>query len=223
MLDRESAFNRVFLAVALFCSAPMELGFRFKPVFNLAAAQRSTMSSPLPYCRTNQTSSDVGMIGMITASARHRWTYRRRNGTKRKFFNDFSRARACAYAQGGVRSEHASLCRVWRAVCFKKRYLVRDRRQDRTALRCPAVRHAIWSRALYVEREIGRPFGLWQFSWPHFCRPSPGCFPVTARAYMRFTLVFLLIGLAACLLAFGFRKIPLVFVLAFILRRTGLL
>ena len=23
------------------------------------------MSSPLPYCRTNQTSSDVGMIGMI--------------------------------------------------------------------------------------------------------------------------------------------------------------
>jgi hypothetical protein len=24
------------------------------------------MSSPLPYCRTNQTSSDVGMIGMIT-------------------------------------------------------------------------------------------------------------------------------------------------------------
>jgi hypothetical protein len=49
------------------------------------------MSSPLPYCRTNQTSSDVGMIGMITASARHRWT-RARNGTKPKFFNDFSRA-----------------------------------------------------------------------------------------------------------------------------------
>ena len=52
------------------------------------------MSSPLPYCRTNQTSSDVGMIGMITASARRRCTYRRRDGTKRKFFNDFSRARA---------------------------------------------------------------------------------------------------------------------------------
>jgi hypothetical protein len=33
------------------------------------------MSSPLPYCRTNQTSSDVGMIGMITASARRSCTY----------------------------------------------------------------------------------------------------------------------------------------------------
>jgi hypothetical protein len=32
------------------------------------------------------------MIGMITASARRRCTYRRRNGTKPKFFNDFSRA-----------------------------------------------------------------------------------------------------------------------------------
>jgi hypothetical protein len=35
----------------------------------------------------------IGVIGIITASARYRWTYRRRNGTKRKFFNDFSRAR----------------------------------------------------------------------------------------------------------------------------------
>jgi hypothetical protein len=58
------------------------------------------MSSPLPYCRTNQTSSDVGMIGMITASARYRWTYQRRNGTKRKFFNDFSRACMSARARG---------------------------------------------------------------------------------------------------------------------------
>jgi NADPH:quinone reductase-like Zn-dependent oxidoreductase len=32
------------------------------------------------------------MIGMITASVRHRWTCGRRNGTKRKFFTDFSRA-----------------------------------------------------------------------------------------------------------------------------------
>ena len=47
-------------------------------VFELAAAPRSTMSSPLPYCRTNQTSSDVGMIGMITASARHRRPCRQR-------------------------------------------------------------------------------------------------------------------------------------------------
>ena len=96
-----------FWSVALFCSAPMELGFGSslaRSFFKLAAAPRSTMSSPLPYCRTNQTGSDVDVIGMITASARHRWTYRRRNGTKRKFFNGFSRARACACAQGGVRS-----------------------------------------------------------------------------------------------------------------------
>jgi hypothetical protein len=33
--------------------------------------------------------------------------YRRRNGTKRKFFNDFSRARACACAQGKDHSESA--------------------------------------------------------------------------------------------------------------------
>ena len=57
------------------------------------------MSSPLPYCRTNQTSCDVGMIG-ITASARRRCPYRRRNGTKPKFFNDFSRAHAGARATG---------------------------------------------------------------------------------------------------------------------------
>src|SRR5262249_30599623 len=50
-------------------------------VFKLAAAPRSTMSSPLPYYRTDQTSSDVGMIGMITASARRRCMDRRRNGT----------------------------------------------------------------------------------------------------------------------------------------------
>jgi hypothetical protein len=48
------------------------------------------------------------MIGMITASARHHRPCRQRNGTKPKFFNDFWRARACACAQGGVRSESAS-------------------------------------------------------------------------------------------------------------------
>jgi hypothetical protein len=48
----------------------MELGFGSSLLvrFKLAAAPRSTMSSSLPYCRTNQTSSDVGMIGMIMAS-----------------------------------------------------------------------------------------------------------------------------------------------------------
>src|SRR5262249_20757187 len=86
----------------------------------LAAAPRSTMSSPLPYCRTNQTSSDVGMIGIITASARHRWTYRRRNGTKRKFFNDFSRARMRARARKAafrvcVPSRNLEESSLWRA------------------------------------------------------------------------------------------------------------
>src|SRR6516165_5478876 len=100
MLDRESACNRVFLA-RRFASVRA-----WSFVFKLAAAPRSTMSSPLPYCRTNESSSDVGVIGMITASARHSWTYRRRNGTKRKFFNDFSRA--CAR----VRARRAGF-RVW--------------------------------------------------------------------------------------------------------------
>src|SRR5215831_11425185 len=81
MLDRESACNRVFLACRFVLFGADGVGLRFKPVFNLAAAQRSTMSSPLPYYRTDQTSSDVGMIGMITASARRRCMDRRRNGT----------------------------------------------------------------------------------------------------------------------------------------------
>jgi hypothetical protein len=96
MLDRESACNRVFLA-RRFASVRAR-----SFVFKLAAAPRSTMSSPLPYCRTNQTSSDVDVIGMITASARHRWTHRRRNGTKRKFFNDFSRACARVRTRRGA-------------------------------------------------------------------------------------------------------------------------
>src|SRR6516164_704619 len=103
MLDRESTCNRVFLARRF--ASVRACSF----VFKLAAAPRSTMSSPLPYCRPNQTSSDVGMIGMITASARHRWPCRQRNGTKRKFFNDFSRARALACAQGGAGSECGKL------------------------------------------------------------------------------------------------------------------
>src|SRR5262249_39943673 len=116
MLDRESACNRVFLAHRF--ASVRACSF----VFKLAAAPRSTMSSPLPYCRTNQSSSDVGVIGMITASARDRWTYRRRHGTKRKFFNDFSRARACACAQGSVRSESAPAL----TVAFTTGYLPRD-------------------------------------------------------------------------------------------------
>jgi hypothetical protein len=55
------------------------------------------MSSPLPYCRTNQTSSDVGMIGMITA---------RRTGDAMEPGENssmISRARACGRTRKGGR------------------------------------------------------------------------------------------------------------------------
>src|SRR5215472_9212431 len=110
MLDRESACNRVFLAPSL-CSVRRR--WRWASVracsfvFKLAAAPRSTMSSPLPYCRTSQTSSDVGVIGMITASARCRWTCRRQMEPSENS-SMISRARACACAQGGARSESFS-------------------------------------------------------------------------------------------------------------------
>jgi hypothetical protein len=55
-------------------------------------------------CRPIETSSDVGMIGMITASARHHRPCRQRNGTKPKFFNDFSRVHARARKAVSVRS-----------------------------------------------------------------------------------------------------------------------
>src|SRR5262249_2943951 len=49
MLDREAACNRVFLARRFVLFGADGVGLRFKPVFNLAAARRSTMSSPLLY------------------------------------------------------------------------------------------------------------------------------------------------------------------------------
>jgi|SRR6516165_1810437 len=52
----------------------------------------------------SQTSSDVGMSDMMTASARHRWTLAKRSGTKPKFFNDFSRAHARAREGTAIRS-----------------------------------------------------------------------------------------------------------------------
>jgi hypothetical protein len=62
MLDRESVCNRVFLARRFALFGADGVGLRFEPArsfFKLAAAPRSTMSSPLPYCRTSQTSSDA--------------------------------------------------------------------------------------------------------------------------------------------------------------------
>ena len=63
------------------------------------------MSSPLPYCRTNQTSSDVGMIGMITASARRRCTRTGDAMEPSENSSMISRARVRACAQGEAGSE----------------------------------------------------------------------------------------------------------------------
>src|SRR6516165_7056123 len=70
MLDRESACDRVFLARRFVLFGADGVGLRLEPARSFSSwplPRGSTMSSPLPYCRTNQTSSDVGMIGMITA------------------------------------------------------------------------------------------------------------------------------------------------------------
>src|SRR6516165_6479853 len=82
----------------------MELGFGSSLLVRFQARRCSEIDNVvtaalLPH---RPESSDVGVIGMITASARHRWTYRRRNGTKRKFFNDFSRARSRARKAGRI-------------------------------------------------------------------------------------------------------------------------
>jgi len=82
----------------------MELGFGSSLLVRFQARRCSEIDNVvtaalLPH---RPESSDVGVIGMITASARHRWTYRRRNGTKRKFFNDFSRACARVRARRGA-------------------------------------------------------------------------------------------------------------------------
>src|SRR5262249_41028456 len=81
--------------------APMELGFGSSLLVRFQADRCPEIDNVVTaaLCRPIETSSDVGMIGMITASARHRWPCRQRNGTKPKFFNDFSRARACARAR----------------------------------------------------------------------------------------------------------------------------
>ena len=100
MLDGESACNRVFLAVALFCPAPMELGFGSSLLVRFQVGRCPEIDNVVTaaLCRPIETSSDID----DNKRARHRRPCRQRNGTKPKFFNDFSRARACARAQGSV-------------------------------------------------------------------------------------------------------------------------
>src|SRR6516165_11521601 len=72
------------------------------------------MSSALPYCRTSQTSSDVGMIGMITASARCRWTCRRQMEPSENS-SMISRARVHARARKEGRVWSLRWCKECRA------------------------------------------------------------------------------------------------------------
>ena len=98
MLDRESACNRVFLADGV--------GIRFEPCsFAFQAGRCPEIDDVVTaaLCRPIETSSDVD----DNKRARHRRPCRQRNGTKPKFINDFSRARACACARCSVRSESA--------------------------------------------------------------------------------------------------------------------
>jgi hypothetical protein len=65
----------------------------------------------LLYAAPTRPAPTSGMSDMITASARHSWTCRQRNGTKPKFFNDFSRAHARAREGTAIRS--LSRVRPW--------------------------------------------------------------------------------------------------------------
>ena len=86
----------------------MELGFdlrltRFEPcsfVFQAGRCPEIDNVITAALCRPID-SSEVD----DNKRARHRQPCRQRNGTKPKFFNDFSRARACGCAQGSVGSE----------------------------------------------------------------------------------------------------------------------
>ena len=114
MLDRESACNRVFLARRCWASV------RPRSFSSWPLPRGSTISSPLPYCRTNQTSSDVGMIGMITANARRRRTRTGNAMEPSKNSSMISRARghaghASARArQGAIRTASRIPIATWR-------------------------------------------------------------------------------------------------------------
>jgi hypothetical protein len=95
----------------------MELGFdllltRFEPysfVFQAGRCPEIDNVVTAALCRPIETSSDID----DNKRARHRWSCRRRNGTKPKFFNDFSRARACTCARGHGHPElGACICRT---------------------------------------------------------------------------------------------------------------
>jgi hypothetical protein len=80
----------------------MELGFGSSLLvrFQVGRCPEIDNAVTAALCRPIETSSDID----DNKRARHRRPCRQRNGTKPKFFNDFSRARACARAQGSVGS-----------------------------------------------------------------------------------------------------------------------
>ena len=92
--------------VASLCSAPLELGFpllsRFEPcsfVFQAGRCPEIDNVITAALCRPIETSSEVD----DNKRARHRQPCRQRNGTRPKFFNDFSRARARRHASARAR------------------------------------------------------------------------------------------------------------------------
>jgi hypothetical protein len=89
MMTYACTFSLAFLANGFPASEPVR-GLLL--VFSSCPLLRDRQCRHAALCRPIETSSDVGMIGMITASARHHRPCRQRNGTKPKFFNDFSRA-----------------------------------------------------------------------------------------------------------------------------------
>src|SRR6516165_1927120 len=97
MLDRESACNRVFLARRFVLFGADGVWPGFEPA-------RSFSSWPLPRDRQCRVTAALLPHQPDQLQRRDDWydngeratpldAYRRRNGTKRKFFNDFSRAR----------------------------------------------------------------------------------------------------------------------------------
>jgi hypothetical protein len=92
--QRRVVRENCYLASASLCSAPTELDF--DPLLS----RFELRSFPQP------DRSDVGMIGMLITGS----DVPRRNGTKRKFLNDFSRARMRVRARrGGFRVSNSGI------------------------------------------------------------------------------------------------------------------
>ena len=102
MLDRESACNRDVLARRFVLFGADGGGLRFEPARSPGRCpeiDNVVTAALLPHqpdqLRRRHDRYDNGEDATL-------WTYRRRNGTKRKSFNDFSHARMHARARDGL-------------------------------------------------------------------------------------------------------------------------